>query len=67
MDLFDKAKDLLEEHGDDAKKFATDHADKIKGGVEKAAAVIDEKTDGKHTNNIETGVEKISGLLNDLK
>ena len=66
MDIFDTAKDLLKEHGDDAKKFASDHADQIKAGVNKAAAVVDDKTDGKHSDKIESGVEKHEGLLDGL-
>ncbi len=50
-----KAKDLVDEQGD-----------KISDGLEKVADVIDEKTDGKHTDKIQQGVAKAKEALDDL-
>ena len=42
MGIFDKAKDLLNEHND-----------KVDQGIDKAAELIDQKTGGQHTEQIE--------------
>ena len=41
MGIFDKAKDLLNEH-----------SDKVDQGIDKAAELIDQKTGGQHTEQI---------------
>ena len=51
-DLFDKAKNLLEEH-----------ADKVDGAVDKLAEVVDEKTGGKHADQIEKGAEQAKSAI----
>ena len=47
---------------DDAKAKLTDavdnHGDKIADGLDKAGAVVDDKTGGKYTDKIDAGVEK---------
>jgi hypothetical protein len=47
MGIFDKAKDLLNEHND-----------KVDQGIDKAAQVIDQKTGGQHTEQINQGAEQ---------
>ena len=47
MGIFDKAKDLLNEHND-----------KVDQGIVKAAEVIDQKTGGQHTEQINQGAEQ---------
>ncbi|MET9086705.1 antitoxin [Streptomyces sp. NPDC090075] len=53
--LADKAKDLAEEHGD-----------VIETGLEKAGDLADERTDGKYTEQIDTGVTKAQQLVERL-
>ncbi|MFG2936590.1 antitoxin [Streptomyces sp. NPDC048282] len=53
--LADKAEDLAEEHGD-----------VIETGLEKAGDLADERTDGKYTEQIDTGVTKAQQLVERL-
>ncbi|MFF3990513.1 antitoxin [Streptomyces sp. NPDC001797] len=53
--LADKAKDVAEEHGD-----------AIGAGLEKAGDLVDERTEGKHTEQIDTGVAKARQLVERL-
>ncbi len=46
MGIFDKAKDLLNEHGD-----------KLAPGVDKAGDMLDEKTGGKYAGQVDKGQE----------
>ena len=50
-----KASDAVDEHGD-----------KISDGIDKAAAVADEKTGGKHTDKIDSGAAKAKDALDKL-
>lgn len=54
-DFVDKAKDL-----------ASEHEEEVKDGIDKAADVADEKTQGKYSNHVETGAEKAKGFVEDL-
>ncbi len=47
MGIFDKIKDLADEH-----------ADQVEDALDKVADVVDDKTGGKYSDQIETGVEK---------
>jgi hypothetical protein len=47
MGIFDKAKDLLNEHND-----------KVDQGIDKAAELIDQKTGGEHTEQIDQAAEQ---------
>jgi hypothetical protein len=47
MGIFDKAKDLLNEHND-----------KVDQGIDKAAEVINQKTGGQHAEQINQGAEQ---------
>ena len=51
-DLFDKAKNMLEEN-----------ADKVEGAVDKLAEVVDEKTGGKHKDQIEKGADQAKNVI----
>ena len=57
-DFFDKAKDLLAEH-----------SDKVDDVVDQLAGVVDEKTGGKHKDQVRQGAAKakdvIAGLVDD--
>ena len=57
-DFFDKAKDLLAEH-----------SDTVDDVVDKLAGVVDEKTGGKHKDQVRQGAAKakeaIAGLVDD--
>lgn len=52
MGIFDKAKDLLGEHGD-----------KIDSGIDQAAAFVDQKTGGQHTEKIAGATGQVKGKL----
>ena len=54
MGIFDKAKDLLNEH-----------SDKVDQGIDKAAQVIDQKTGGQHTEQINQGAEQAKRAMDD--
>ena len=52
MGLLDKVKGML-----------SGNADKVKGGLEKAGDMVDEKTGGKFTDNIDMAEEKIAEVV----
>jgi hypothetical protein len=54
-DLKDKAEDVAEAHGE-----------AIGEGLEKAGDLIDDKTGGKYSDQIDTGVEKAKDLVERL-
>ncbi len=54
MGIFDKMKDLADQH-----------ADNVEEALDKVADVVDEKTGGKYTEQIESGVEKAKGFVGD--
>jgi len=55
---------------DDAKAKLTEavdkHGDKVADGIDKAAELLDDKTDGKHADKIATGAEKAKDALDKL-
>ncbi|MCX5054107.1 MULTISPECIES: antitoxin [unclassified Streptomyces] len=53
--LKDKAEDVAEEHGE-----------AIGDGLEKAGDLVDDKTDGKYSEQIDTGVEKAKDVVERL-
>jgi hypothetical protein len=55
MSMFDKAKDLLSEHGD-----------KVDEGIDKLGDLIDEKTGGEHVDKVDTAQEKLKEQLDKL-
>ncbi|MEU1307136.1 antitoxin [Streptomyces shenzhenensis] len=54
-DLKDKAEDLAEDHGD-----------KISAGLEKIGDLVDDKTGGKYSDKIDTGVDKAQDYVERL-
>ncbi|MEV7423581.1 MULTISPECIES: antitoxin [unclassified Streptomyces] len=60
--MFDRLKDLK----DKATDLASEHGEMIGQGLEKVASVIDDKTDGKYSDHLDTGVEKAKGFIEGL-
>ena len=59
MSFLDKAKAKLT-------KAVDDHGDKIAGGIDKAGAMVNEKTGGKHAGKIEKATGKARDALDAL-
>ena len=59
MGFLDNAKNKLNDAVDQ-------HGDKISDGIDKAAALADEKTGGKHTDKIESATGKAKDALDKL-
>ena len=55
MGIFDKAKDLLAEHGD-----------KVDSGIDKAAEFVDQKTGGQHHEKIAGATGQVKGKLDEF-
>ncbi|MGW3210214.1 antitoxin [Streptomyces sp. NPDC001135] len=60
--MFDALKNLK----DKAEDIAEAHGDKIAEGLEKAGDLIDDKTGGKHSDTIDTAVDKAQDLVEKL-
>ncbi|MFF7593547.1 antitoxin [Streptomyces mirabilis] len=60
--MFDNLKNLK----DKAEELAEAHGDTISDGLEKAGDIVDDKTDGKYTDKIETGVDKVQEYVEKL-
>ncbi|MFB6717640.1 MULTISPECIES: antitoxin [unclassified Streptomyces] len=60
--MFDSLKDLK----DKAMDLAAEHGDLVAQGLEKVADVVDDKTEGKYSDEIDTGVEKAKDCIEDL-
>ncbi|MFF4314339.1 antitoxin [Streptomyces sp. NPDC001507] len=58
--------DGLKNLADKAKEVAEEHGDAIGAGLEKAGDLVDERTDGKYTEQIDTGVAKARQLVERL-
>lgn len=54
-DFVDKAKDL-----------AAEHEDKVTDGIDKVADMVDDKTDGKYSDQIDQGAEKAKDFVEGL-
>ena len=54
MGIFDKAKDLLNEHNE-----------QVDQGIDKAADLIDEKTGGQHSQQIDQAAAKVKDAIDD--
>ncbi|MFE3825767.1 antitoxin [Streptomyces sp. NPDC059092] len=61
--MFDALKDLK----DKATDLASEHGEVIGNGLEKVADVIDDKTDGKYSDHLDTGVDKAKDFLEGLQ
>ena len=59
MSFLDDAKDKLE-------GLVDQHGDKVSDGIDKAAEVIDQKTDGKLGDKVDLGAEKAKDALDSL-
>ncbi len=57
MGIFDKARDLAEQHGDKARSLAEQHGDKIDNAIDKGGDLIDERTGGRHAAHVDKGQE----------
>jgi hypothetical protein len=55
MGIFDKAKDLINEHND-----------KVDQGIDKAAEIIDQKTGGQHSEQIQQGAQQAKDTMDDV-
>lgn len=51
---------------DKAKDLASEHEDKVKEGIDKAADVADEKTEGKYSEQIDQGAESAKDYVEGL-
>ena len=52
MGFLDKARDLIAQHGE-----------KVEGGLDKVADMVDEKTGGKYADHIDKGQEAAKGFI----
>ncbi|MFF9623163.1 antitoxin [Streptomyces griseosporeus] len=70
MGLLDHLKARLVPAKDTAKEkvsgLAQQHGDKITHGLDKAAKVVDEKTKGKYSGQLQTGTGKAKGAMDRL-
>jgi MT0933-like antitoxin protein len=53
------------ELADEAKKFAGEHSDQVKEGLEKAGDFVDEKTGNRFGDQIKKGEEQAENYLGD--
>lgn len=60
--MFDNLKDLK----DKAMDLAAEHGGLVSQGLEKVADLVDEKTDGKYSDKIDTGVDKAKDFIEGL-
>ncbi|MFI6154897.1 antitoxin [Kitasatospora sp. NPDC051170] len=60
--MFESLKNLA----DKATDLAKEHSDVLGQGLEKVGDVIDDRTDGKYSGHIDTGVEKAKDFLHNL-
>ncbi|MFI9363866.1 antitoxin [Kitasatospora sp. NPDC053057] len=60
--MFESLKNLA----DKATDLAREHSDVLGQGLEKVGGVIDDRTDGKYSGQIDTGVEKAKDFLRNL-
>ncbi|MGW7423129.1 antitoxin [Streptomyces sp. NPDC054813] len=66
FDGLDGLKNLADKATDKAKDVAEEHGDVIETGLEKAGGLADERTDGKYSEQIDTGVSKARQLVRRL-
>ncbi|MER7667140.1 antitoxin [Kitasatospora sp. NPDC096128] len=60
--MFESLKNIA----DKATDLAREHSDVLGQGLEKVGDVIDDRTDGKYSGQIDTGVEKAKDFLRNL-
>ncbi|EME99741.1 antitoxin [Streptomyces mobaraensis NBRC 13819 = DSM 40847] len=66
MGLFDDLKATIGPMKDKVGGLVQQHGDKIGQGLDKAARMVDAKTDGKYSNQIRTGADKAKEALGRL-
>ncbi|MFI0742107.1 antitoxin [Streptomyces sp. NPDC021100] len=66
MGLFDDLKAKIGPVKDKVGGLVQQHGDKIEQGLDKAARMVDSKTDGKYSNQIRTGAGKAKEALGRL-
>ncbi|MEU6815945.1 antitoxin [Streptomyces sp. NPDC046860] len=66
MGLFDNVKAALGPAKDKVTDLARQHGDKVQGGIDKAAQVVDERTKGKYTDKIHAGTDKAKEAVDRL-
>ncbi|WP_405552266.1 antitoxin [Streptomyces sp. NBC_01171] len=66
MGLFDNVKAALGPAKDKVTDLARQHGDKVQGGLDKAAQVVDERTKGKYTDKIHAGTDKAKEAVDRL-
>jgi antitoxin protein of toxin-antitoxin system len=59
MGIFDEAKEKAE-------GLLSQHGDKAEAGLDKAGEIVDEKTGGKYSDQIDTGVDKATEAMQRL-
>ena len=62
MGFLDDAKDMV----DKAKDAAGEHAETVKGGIDKAADVASDKTGGKYDEHIDKGADTAKDFVDGL-
>ena len=63
---FDELKGKVEGLVGQAGEFASQHADQISEGIDKAGDFVDEKTDGKYAEQVDGAQEGAKNFLNGL-
>ncbi|MFJ9704400.1 antitoxin [Streptomyces sp. NPDC101234] len=66
FDGIDGLRNLAAKAKDKAEDIAQEHGDVLDSGLEKAGDLIDERTDGTYTDQIDTGVTKAQQLVERL-
>ncbi|MEU2420245.1 antitoxin [Streptomyces sp. NPDC007851] len=66
FDGLDGLKDLAGKAKDKAEDIARQHGDVLDSGLEKAGDLVDERTEGKYADQIDTGVTKAQQLVERL-
>ncbi|WP_327719752.1 antitoxin [Streptomyces sp. NBC_00490] len=66
MGLLDNLKAKLSPAKDKVSGLAQQHGDKVQHGLDKAAKVVDEKTKGKYSGKIQTGMGKAKNAMDRL-
>lgn len=66
MGFLDDMKDTAGKAADAVNDLADEHGDEAKQALDKAADVADDKTGGKYTDKIETGVDKADEAIDKM-
>ncbi len=66
MGFLDDMKDTAGKAADAVNDLADEHGDAAKQALDKAADVVDDKTGGKYSDKIETGVDKADEAIDKM-